>query len=148
MLYLVASFRNKIANFNKQIRSIGTALRAHGEDPCDLLPQLFAAYADFSSDNGPFTGYIDILENQYNYGTLSLESKYLIDREKVKYNDIKDKLKFKGKSKLEDPILELKAEIEELKAEATVTKTKYVVPGKGSGKSHEITNWIKNPPNN
>ena len=71
-----------------------------------------------------------------------------MDKAEVQYNDIKDKLKFKGNSKVEDPILELKAEIEELEAEATVTKTKYVVPGKGSGNSHEITNWIKNPPNN
>ena len=38
-----------------------------------------------------------MLENKYNDGTLKLESKDLMDKSKVKYNELKDKLKFKGK---------------------------------------------------
>ena len=89
-----------------------------------------------------------MLENQHSDGTLNLESKDFMDKAEVKYNNIKDKIKFKGNSKLEDPILALKAEIEELKAASTVTKKKYVVPGKGGGRSHNIPNRMKNPPKN
>ena len=71
-----------------------------------------------------------------------------MDKAKLQYNQIKNKPKLKGKSKAEDPILALEAEIEELKTEATVTKTKYVIPGKGGGRSREIPNWMKNPHNN
>ena len=49
-----------------------------------LLPQIFESYADISSDNGPFTCYIDILENQSNDGTLNLASKYLMDMAEVR----------------------------------------------------------------
>ena len=48
----------------------------------------------------------------------------------LKYNKIKDKPKFKGNSKLEDPLLALKAKIEELKAAATVTKTNMLIQEK------------------
>ena len=112
------------------------------------MPQLFATYDDCSSDNGPFTCYIEILENQYNNGKIKLESKDLMYKLEVTYNDLKDKIKFKGNSKLEDPILSLKAEIEELKDVATVTKKKYGVPGKVSGRRCEIPNWTNNTPNN
>ena len=52
-----------------------------------------------------------------------------MDKAEVKYNYINDKIKFKGNSKVEYPILSLKESIEELKDMKTVTKTKYVVPG-------------------
>ena len=71
-----------------------------------------------------------------------------MDKTEIKYNRIKDKLNFKGKTKVEDPILALKAEIEEFRAAATANKTKYVVPGKFRSRSHEISNLIKTPPNN
>ena len=62
--------------------------------------QLIATYSDCSSDNGQFPGYIEFLENQYNNGTIHLESKYLMDKEILKYNELKDKLKLKGNSKV------------------------------------------------
>ena len=40
-------------------------------------------------------------ENQYNNGTLNLESKDIMDKVEIKYNEIKDKIKFKGKYKVE-----------------------------------------------
>ena len=93
------SFENNIANFNKEIRSVGTALRECGEDPGNLFLQLFVTYADCSLDNDPFTHYIEKLQNKYNDGTLSLESKYLMDKAEVRYNNLKDKLNFKGNCK-------------------------------------------------
>ena len=71
-----------------------------------------------------------------------------MDKLEINYNDLKDKIKFKGNPKAEVPILALNAEIEELKDAATSTKTKYVVPGKGSGRIQDITNWMKNTPKN
>ena len=53
-----------------------------------------------------------MMENQYKNGTLNLESKDLMDKEEIKYNELRNKIKFKGNSKVEDPILALKAEIE------------------------------------
>ena len=63
MPYLMESFGSTITNFNKDIRSIGTYLCAHGEDTGNLLPHLVATYADYGSDNVPFTCYIEILGN-------------------------------------------------------------------------------------
>ena len=60
---IMASFGNNIANFNKYIRSIGTDICAYGDDPGNLLPHLFATYAYSSLDHGPFTHYIEVLEN-------------------------------------------------------------------------------------
>ena len=65
---LMASFGNKIADFNKYIHSIGTALCAHGENSVNLLLQIFATYTDCSSYNGLFTRYIGMLENQHSMG--------------------------------------------------------------------------------
>ena len=104
MTHLMASFGNNIANFNKDTHSIGTDLLAHREDPGNLLPHLFATYYNCSLDNGPFKHYIEILENLYNCGTINLESKYLIDNAEVKYNNLKDNLKLKRSSKVEDPM--------------------------------------------
>ena len=61
MLDLMASFGNNMANVNKEIRSIVTALRARGGSTENLLPHLFAKYDDCSSDHGPFTHYIEML---------------------------------------------------------------------------------------
>ena len=71
-----------------------------------------------------------------------------MDKAEINYNDLKDKIKFKGNPKAEVPILALNAEIEELKDAATSTKTKYVVPGKFSDRSRKIPNWMKTPPKN
>ena len=78
----MASFGNNIANFNKDVCSNGTAICAHKEDQVNILMQLFVTYDDWCLYNGPFTGYVDIMENQYNDGKISLESKYLMDKEK------------------------------------------------------------------
>ena len=66
----------------------------------------------------------------------------------LNYNYVNDKIKLKGNSNVEYPIFVLKAEIEELKSVVIVTKTKYVVPGKVIGRSHDILNWKKTHPNN
>ena len=116
---LMVSLGNIIADFNKQIWSVGTDIFAHEQDPGNLFPQLFATYADCSSDNGPFTKYIEILDNQYNNGTHKLESKDINQKAKVEYNKLKDKVKFEGNSKVKDPVLTLKAEIEKLNPAVT-----------------------------
>ena len=67
-----------------------------------------------------------------------------MDKEEVNYDKHKDKLKFKVKSTVEDPLLALKAEIEELKTASKSTKTKDFVTEKGSIRSCEITNRVKN----
>ena len=141
---ITASFINNIANLNKEIISIGTDLCAIGEDTGKLLPQLFATYDDCSLDNGTFTRYIEILENQYNDGTLNLESNNLMYKAEVNHNKIKNNINFKGNSKSEYQKLTLKAEIEKLKA--AVTKTKYFGPRKGGDRSLEIPNLLKTPP--
>ena len=63
MIDKMATSGNSIAIFNKYVLSIVTAFHACGEDPGNLLPQISVTYSDFSSDNGPFTRYIEILEN-------------------------------------------------------------------------------------
>ena len=57
-----------------------------------------------------------------------MEFKDLTDTVKIKYNDIKNKLKFKGNSKVEDPITAFKDEIEELKAAETAANKNFVFP--------------------
>ena len=94
------SFGNNITYFNKEIRCVENALCAHEEDLGKLLTQIFTTYADCSQDNGPFIHYIEMPENQYNYRTLKWEYKDLMDKAEVKYNDLKDTLKFKGNSKV------------------------------------------------
>ena len=42
----------------------------------------------------------------------------------------------------------MKDEIEELKDAETSTKTKYFVPGEGSDRISDITNYMKTPPKN
>ena len=59
---LIASFENNISAFNKYISYSVTAVCARGEDPGNLLTQLFATYADCSLYIGTFTRYIKILE--------------------------------------------------------------------------------------
>ena len=44
----MVSFGNFVINFNKDTLSVGTDLRARGEYPGKLLPQLFATYANCS----------------------------------------------------------------------------------------------------
>ena len=41
-----------------------------------------------------------MLENQYINGTLNLEYKDLMEKAEVKYNDLNDKVNFKGKYKV------------------------------------------------
>ena len=108
---LMLSFGNNISNFIKEIRSVETDIHARGEDPGNLFLKLFTTYDDCSSDNGPFTCYIFMLENQYNNTTLKFYSKDFMYEAEVKSNEIKDELNFKGNSKVEDQILTLKAEI-------------------------------------
>ena len=62
------------------------------------------------------------MDNHYNDVTLNLESKDIMDKAEVNYNDLKDKLKTREKTNVEDPILTLKSGIKELKAVATITK--------------------------
>ena len=145
---LMAQFGNNIDYFNTYILYVGTDICARWDDLGNLLPQLFANYDDCISYNGPFTCYIEMLENHYNDGTLNLEYKDLMYKAEVNYNQLKDKLKFKVKSKVEYLILALNSEIEELKDTATATNTKYVGTVKGSIRICYITNWMNNPPNN
>ena len=72
-----------------------------------------------------------MLENQYNDGKLNLESKDIVDKAEIDYNEIKDKLKLKVNSMVEYPILALKSEIEELKAATEATKKKICCSCKG-----------------
>ena len=52
-----------------------------------------------------------MLKNQYNNGTLKLESKDIVDKSEVKYTEQKGKLKFEGNFRVEEPVLALKSEI-------------------------------------
>ena len=76
----MASFGNNIADFNKEIFSFGTVIFARVKEPGNLLLEIFGTYSNCIWDNGSFTCYIEILESQYNDGTLSLESKYFMDK--------------------------------------------------------------------
>ena len=89
-----------------------------------------------------------MVENHCNYISLNLEFKDIVDKAEVKYNDLKDKIKFNRNSNIEDPILVLKAEIETIKSPAAATKTKDVIPGKGRVSRREIPNCMKTPPKN
>ena len=71
MSELMASFVNNITNFNKETHYIGNYIHERGEDTGNILPQISATYDDCSSDNGPFIRYIEMLENQYDDGTLN-----------------------------------------------------------------------------
>ena len=83
-----------------------------------------------------------MLENKYNYGTLNLESKDILEKEKFKYKNLNYRVKCKGHSNIEDPVLALKAKTEYIKAE--FTKTKAFGPGKGGDRSCKTTKRIKN----
>ena len=76
------------------------------------MTQIYATYADRSLDNLPLTGYIEMLEDQYNDGTRHLYSKDLMAKTEVNYNDIKSELKFRVNSKIQYLMLALKDEIE------------------------------------
>ena len=68
-----------------------TTLRAFKKisDPLELLfvnvgRTTFSTHDYCSLDIGPFAQYVEMLENQYNNGTLNLESKDLVDKAEIK----------------------------------------------------------------
>ena len=52
-----------------------------------------------------------MLENHYNDVTLDLDSEDPTGKEEVRYKELKDKVKFKENSKVDELVLSLKAEI-------------------------------------
>ena len=119
--YLIESFGNNILLYLLELISVHVG-RIRTTSYCSSSQPILIVV----SENGPFTCYIEMPENKYNNGTLNLEPNDLIYNTEVNYKKLKYKLKFKGNSKLEYPILALNSEIEELKAVMTVTK-KYML---------------------
>ena len=80
MTDIMALLGKNISGLNNETRTVGNDLSSCGGGACNLLPHIFTTFSDCSSDNGPFTCYIEMLENQYNDGTINLESKDIMDK--------------------------------------------------------------------
>ena len=67
-----------------------------------------------------------------------------MEKAEFKYKNIKEKVNFKVNTKVQDPILALKAEIDNIKA--AVKKTKEFGTGKANRQSRETPKWTKTYP--
>jgi hypothetical protein len=97
MANIMASHNNNITAFNAEINEIIQKLQSRGKggaDDLDLLSQLFVTYMSCGSSDTPFYRYIESLENKYIDGDITLTTKVLMDKAELKYEELKDKMKF------------------------------------------------------
>lgn len=119
---IMAECGNNVKLFNEQIKSIRKKLVARGEGPTNLVPQLLRTFGECDGAEGPFSRYIEQLENAYTYGRTVLNTEILMQSAETKYLELVEKNKYKVGSKKSEGILALQTEIIALK---TMTSEQY-----------------------
>ncbi len=122
---------NNIMTFNTEVREIQQKLRAQGQDPSFIVPQLFAVYQGCEGEETASFRFVEYLENDYNNGAL-LTSVDLMYKAEEKYKEIKERQRYTtGKDKPSD-LVALQTKVEALTQRLKGKKT----PG-GSDKKKE-----------
>ncbi|CAB9525983.1 unknown protein [Seminavis robusta] len=143
---------NNILKFNDDVRSVQKQLRARGENPEHLIPQLLSVYANCEDEDTPFHRYIETVENNYNEGTLELTTDTLMHKADQKYKDLIEKDMFRGSTKKDEAIVALTTKMEELMDTCDKLKS-------SGGSNHKSNNgssnkyrkppaWVYQEPNN
>ena len=149
---IMAGHSNNIQLFNRDVKSIQGDLRARGENPDNIIPQLFSTYYNCEGTNSPLGRFIEFLENSYNAGTV-LTSADLMYKVEEKYKELKERQLVQGPKK-DDEIVALKAELEAMKktpkragndsgnndAKQKKTKWMFVRPKDGESKTKSVNN--------
>ena len=110
---LMQGHSDNIQLFNRDVKSLQEDLRAHGQDPDNILPQLFMTYYGCEGTNSPLGRFIEFLENSYN-GGVDMTASELMFKVEEKYKELKERQQIQGLKK-DDEIVALKAQLEELK---------------------------------
>ena len=137
---IMAGHGNNIVDFNNSVRAIQATLRARGQDPDFILPQLFAVYSTCEGGDSPFGRFIEFLENSYNNG-VDMDSEALMNKAEEKYEELTERHLMKTVKK-NDEIVALKAQIEELVANSKKDKGTDREPGNGGGNRRKQTAWM------
>jgi hypothetical protein len=110
---IMAGHSNNIQLFNRDVKVIQEDLRARGQNPDNILPQLFSTYYSCEGTNSPLGRFIEFLENSYNSG-VNLTANDLMFKVEEKYKELKERQLVQG-AKKDDDIIALKAELESIK---------------------------------
>jgi hypothetical protein len=131
----MAGHSNNIQLFNRDVKVIQEDLRARGQNPDNILPQLFSTYYSCEGTNSPLGRFIEFLENSYNAGT-AMTASDLMRQVEEKYKELKERQLVQGPKKDEE-LLALKAELEAIKK----TPKRNNSEGGGEGKQKK-TKWM------
>jgi hypothetical protein len=146
---IMAGHSNNIQLFNRDVKVIQEDLRARGQNPDNILPQLFSTYYSCEGTNSPLGRFIEFLENSYNAGT-AMTASDLMRQVEEKYKELKERQLVQGPKKDEE-LLALKAELDAIKktpkrnnSESGVenkqkkTKWMFVKPKDGESKTKKV----------
>jgi hypothetical protein len=110
---LMQGHSNNVQLFNWDVKSLQEDLQAQGQDPDNIILQLFTTYYGCEGTNSPLGRFIEILENSYN-GGVDMTASELMFKVKEKYKELKEWQQIQGLKK-NDEIVALKAQLEEFK---------------------------------
>jgi hypothetical protein len=110
---LMAGHSNNVQLFNRDVKALQENLRARGQNPDNIIPQLFSTYYNCEGTNSPLGRYIEYLENAFNNG-MDLNSNELMFKVEEKYKELKERHQIHGQKKDEE-LVALKAQLEEYK---------------------------------
>lgn len=121
---ILAGHGNNIVKFNEEIRLVQKQLVARGEDPTNILPQLFTTYKGCESVESSFGRFMENLEFAHDQGTKALSVNILMSEVETKYKTLVEQQKFKsGSGKPKDDFVALqagfKAQIDSLTAQVS-----------------------------
>jgi hypothetical protein len=139
---IMASHGNDIFKFNTSVRAIQVNLRARGQDPEAIVPQLFQVYASCEPDDSPFSRYIEYVENQFNEGT-DMDAVDLMSKAEEKYKELVDRQLFKSAKGGTNDLVVLQTKLD---AMTEKLKTATTGPsGQNGGQSGGGTGRDRNP---
>jgi hypothetical protein len=110
---IMAGHSNNIQLFNHDVKVIQEDLQARGQNPDNIIPQLFSTYYNCEGSNSPLGQFIEFLENSYNLGTTMTASDLMFKVEE-KYKELKECQLVQGPKK-NDKIVTLKTELKAIK---------------------------------
>ncbi len=129
---------NNVTAFNDEIRLVQNELFARGEDPTNIVPQLFEAYEGMHNGEGKMGRYVELISNRYSAGE-DFTDVSLMEAIDTKYRELteNDDKTTKTKSKAEDQILALQSQIAKLQTEVNKGGNSSDKPDKDSNTSDE-----------
>ena len=149
---IMAGCGNNVKEFNLEIQHLQKKLRARGQDPSSIMPQLFVVYGTCDKQDGKFSRYMEQLTNSYSDGTVTgLDAKSLMDKAASKYEELNEKTEFAGAPKEESVIVTLQTELRTLQSTIENLKKKGPDGGKdppkgGGGPRSKVPDWMSKSP--